>query len=81
MPLCNIIETNFLLFLILLQLHWQKFRIEIHSELIRFISIHSEICIHANPNSSDSIRKKFSVAFDVNRLKINSSQSQSIRYF
>ena len=54
---------------------------EIHSEPIRFIPIHSEICIRANPNSSDSIRRKFSISFDVNRLKINPSQSESIRDF
>ena len=41
-----------------------------HSDLIRFIPIHSKICIRANPNSSDLIRKKFSTSFDVNLLKI-----------
>ena len=49
---------------------------KIHSEPIRFIPIHSEICIRANSSSSDSIRKKFSMSFDVNRLKINQSQSE-----
>ena len=40
---------------------WLKFRTEIHFEPIRFIPIHSEICFRANPNSFESIRKKFSI--------------------
>ena len=58
-----------------------KFRIEIHSERIRFIPIHSEICFRANPNSFESIRKKFSISCDVIRLKIKTSQSESIQDF
>ena len=55
---------------------WQKFRIKINSEPIRFIPVHSEICFRANPNSFESIRKKFSISFDVIRLKINPSPSE-----
>ena len=52
---------------------WNSFRIN---------QIYSEICFRANPpNSSESIRKKFSISFDVIRLKINPSQSDSIRDF
>ena len=47
----------------------------------RINQIYSEICFRANPNSSESIRKKFSISFDVIRLKINPSQSESIRDF
>ena len=62
--------------------------IEIHSEAIIIIPIYSKICIRANLNSSESIRKKFSISFDVLRLKINPRflfltkiQSDSIRDF
>ena len=47
----------------------------------RINQIYSEICFRANPNSFESIRKKFSISFDVVRLKINPSQSKSIRDF
>ena len=50
---------------------WWKFRIKIHSKPIRFTRIYSEIFIRTNPNLFESIRKKFSISFDRNRLKIN----------
>ena len=37
-----------------LQEYWASTRIEIYSEPIRFIPTHSEICIRANLNSSES---------------------------
>ena len=50
--------------------NWNTFRTN------QTIPIHSEICTPANPNSSESIRKKFSISFDVIRLKVNSFQSE-----
>ena len=43
---------------------WRKYRIGIHSEPIRTIPIHSDICIGANANHSEDIRKKFYNSFD-----------------
>ena len=41
------------------QMDMWNFWIEYLSELIRFIPIHSEICIRTNRNSPETIRKKF----------------------
>ena len=46
---------------------WRKYRIRIHSELIRTIPIHSDICIQANANHSEPIRKTFCISFDEKR--------------
>ena len=46
---------------------WRKYRIGIHSEPIRTIPIHSDICIQANPNHSEPIRKMFCNSFDEKR--------------
>ena len=43
---------------------WRKYRIGIHSEPIRTIPIHSDICIRANANHSERIRKTFCNSFD-----------------
>ena len=43
---------------------WGKFRIGIHSKPIRTIPIHSDICIRANANHSEPIRKTFCISFD-----------------
>ena len=51
------------------QLPWRKYRIEIHSESIRTIPNHSDICIRANANHSESIRKTFCISFDEKRSK------------
>ena len=50
---------------------WGKYRIRINSEPIRTISIHSDICIRANVNHSEPIRKTFCISFDEKRLKID----------
>ena len=60
----------------------QKFRIGIHSEPIRTISIHSNICIRTNANYSESNRKKFCISFLWKPVKIqilNQNQSDSFR--
>ena len=36
---------------------WRKYRIEIHSDSIKTIPIHSNICIRANANHSEPIQK------------------------
>ena len=46
---------------------WRKYRIGIHSEPIRAIPIHSDICIRANPNHSEPIRNTFYNSFDEKR--------------
>ena len=48
-----------------------KYRIKIHSKSIRTIPIHSDICIRANANQSEPIRKTFCISFDEKRSKIN----------
>ena len=58
---------------------WPKFRIGIHSDLIRTIPNHSGICIRANANQSELIRKKFLMSFVENRSKNNPSHSDPIR--
>ena len=52
-------------------LPWRKYRIEIHSESIRTIPIHSDICIRANSNHSEPIRNQV----------FNPDQSKSIRHW
>ena len=42
-----------------------------HSEPVRTIPIHSDICIRANANHSEPIRKTFCIWFDKKRSKIN----------
>ena len=42
-----------------LDLHWRKFGIGIHSEPNRTIFNHSDICIRANANQYEPIRKTF----------------------
>ena len=54
---------------------WRKYRIEIHSESIRTIPIHSDIYIQANANHSEQFRKTFCISFDENMSKINPTQS------
>ena len=49
---------------------WLKFWIEVHSEPIKFIPINFEIYIRANPNASDSIRKKLSIIVQSQNLRI-----------
>ena len=46
---------------------WRKYRIGIHSEPIRTIPILSDICIQANANYSEPIRKTFCISFDKKR--------------
>ena len=43
---------------------WRKYRIRIHSESIRTIPIHTDICIRVDANHSDPIRKTFCNLFD-----------------
>ena len=57
---------------------WRKFRIVIHSEPIRTILNHSDICIRANVSQSEPIRKMFGILFVEKRLKINPTQFDSI---
>ena len=38
------------------EVHWRKYRIGIHSRPIKTIPIHSDICIRANANHSETIR-------------------------
>ena len=63
-------------FCIKLSLPWRKFRIGIHSESIRTIPNHSDICIRANASQSESIRKTFWISFVEKHLKINPTQSE-----
>ena len=49
----------------------EKNKLQIHSESIRTISIHSDICIQDNANHSKPIRKTFRISFDEKRSKIN----------
>ena len=56
-----------------------KYRIGIHSEPIRTISIHSDICMQANANHFEPIWKTFCISFDENRLKIDPTLSDLIR--
>ena len=37
---------------------WRRYRIEIHSESIRTVPIHSNICIRGNANHSEPIRNQ-----------------------
>ena len=53
-----------------LSLPWRKYRIGIHSKPIRTIPIHYDICIRANANHSEPIRKRF-----VTRLMMNAKKS------
>ena len=46
---------------------WRKYRIGIHLEPIRTILIYSDICIRANANHSEPIRKTFCNSFDEKR--------------
>ena len=55
------------------KLPWRKYRLGIHSKPIRTIPIHSGICIRANKNHSEPIRKIFCNSFDEKRLKIDPS--------
>ena len=48
---------------------WRKYRIGIHSEPIRTIPIHSDICIRANANHSEPIRKTFCISFDKKSIR------------
>ena len=56
-----------------------------YSNSIRTIPIHSDICIRANANHSEPIRKTFCISFDKKRSKLirtnpkPSFQSESIR--
>ena len=50
---------------------WRKYRIGINSEPIRTIPFHFDICIRANSNHSEPIRKTFCISFDEKRSKIN----------
>ena len=51
------------------------------TELYTLVKVSDWNSFRANPNSFESIRKKFSISFDVIQLKINPSQSESIRDF
>ena len=53
--------------LILINNSWRKYQIGIHSEPIRTIPIHSDICIRANANHSEPIQKTFCKSFDEKR--------------
>ena len=59
--------------IVAVKIPWRKYRIEIPSESIRTIPIHSEICIRANANHSEPIQKTFCISFDEKRSKINPS--------
>ena len=48
-------------------LPWGKYRIEIYSESIRTIPIHSDIFIRANASHSERIRKTFCISLDEKR--------------
>ena len=51
-------------------------------KLLYCIPIHSDICIRANANNSEPIRKTFCISFDEKRLKINPINSKtSIRMY
>ena len=50
-----------------MQIPWWKYRIWIHSEPIKTIPIHSDICIRANANHSEPIRKTFCISFGEKR--------------
>ena len=56
---------------------WRKYRIEIYSKSIRTIPIHSDICIRANSNHSEPIRKTFCISFDEKTVK---NKSDLIRF-
>ena len=58
-------------------LPWRRYRIEIYSEPIRTIPIHSDICIRANANHSEPIRKTSFISFDEKRSKINPINSET----
>ena len=45
-----------------------KYRIEIHSEPLRTIPIHSDIYIRANANHFEPIQKAFCISFDEKRI-------------
>ena len=47
--------------------HWRKYRIRINSEPIGTIPIPSDICIRANANYSEPIRKTFCNSYDEKR--------------
>ena len=57
----------------------RKYRIGIHSEAFRTIPIHSGICVRANANHSEKIRKTFYNSFDEKRKKIDPTKSELIR--
>ena len=64
------------------ELSWRKYRIGINWEPIRTIPIHSDICIRANANHSEPIRKTFCISFDEKSDLIrgsNPNESDSIR--
>ena len=57
--------------------HWRKYRIEMHSESIIPIPIHSVTCNQANANHFERIRKTFCISFDEKRSKIDLTYSES----
>ena len=81
------VQTILLIKLFARKVPWRKSRIEIHSESIRIIPIHSDICIRANSNYSEPIRKTFCISFDeipneyepIRNQVFNPDQSESIQ--
>ena len=61
------------------KLLWLKYRIEIHFQPIRTIPIYFDICIQANANHFEPIRKTFCILFDEKQSKINPNESERIR--
>ena len=61
---------------VIYELPWRKYRIGIHSEPIRTIPIHSDICIWANANHSEPIRKTFFYLVSWKTVKKSSFQSE-----
>ena len=50
---------------------WQNFWIEVYSEPIGTIPIHSDMRIRAKANHAEPIRKTFCILFNEKRSKIN----------
>ena len=72
--ICNMVKALFCLGWCLL---WRKFRIGIHSESIRTIPNHIDICIRANANQFEPIHKTFWISFVEKCLKIILTQSET----
>ena len=53
MPICEFKKKFIIVGTSLEKLPWRKYRIGIHSEPIRTIPIHSDVCIQANANHSE----------------------------